>query len=95
MRLVGLVISFLLIVVVVAFVLLNRSIVNLNYLLGGGEYPLAVVTMAALSLGILITLLLMGIPLFKAKCSIHLLKKRVHKLEQELLEYRDQVAKDV
>ncbi len=95
MRLVSLILSFLLVVVAVAFVLLNRTSVGLNYLVGSGQYPLAVVIMAALSLGTLITLVLVSVPLFKAKYSVRALKKRVYKLEQELLEYRDQVTKDV
>lgn len=95
MRLVGLIVSFLLIVVAVAFVLLNRSPVGLNYLLGSSEQPLSVVVMLALGLGVSMTLILLGIPLFKAKCSNHALKRRIHKLEQELLDYRDQAAKDI
>lgn len=95
MRIVSLIVSFLLVVIAVAFVLLNRTAVALNYLVGSGQYPLAVVIMLAFGLGILVTLLLVAAPLLKTKYSVRTLKKRVNKLEQELLDYRDQVTKDV
>lgn len=67
MRILSILLTLLLIIVGIAFAALNAKAVEINYLIGKTDLPLAVVLMIALTSGILITMLLLGVSLIKLK----------------------------
>jgi len=67
MRILGILLTLLLIIVGIAFAALNAKAVEINYLIGKIDLPLAVVLLIALTSGILITMLLLGVSLIKLK----------------------------
>lgn len=67
MRIVSILLTLLLIIVGIAFAALNAKAVEINYLIGKTELPLAVILLIALTSGILMTMLLMGVSLIKLK----------------------------
>ena len=67
MGIIGLIFTLFLALIVIAFTLLNAQGVEVNYLIGSAEMPLAVVLLLSLIVGMLITAFLMGISLIKLK----------------------------
>ena len=81
MRILSILLTLLLIIVGIAFAALNAKAVEINYLIGKTDLPLAVVLMIALTSGILITMLLLGVSLIKLKAKNKWLQSKLKNAE--------------
>jgi putative membrane protein len=81
MRILSILLTLLLIIVGIAFAALNAKAVEINYLIGQTELPLAVVLLIALTSGIVITVLLLGVSLIKLKAQNTRLKSKLKNAE--------------
>ncbi len=81
MRILSILLTLLLIIVGIAFAALNAKAVEINYLIGQTELPLAVVLLIALTSGIVITVLLLGVSLIKLKAQNSRLQSKLKNAE--------------
>ena len=81
MRIISIIFTLILILIGVAFTLLNAKKVEINYLLGSTELPLAVILLISLILGSVIALLIMGIGLIKLKAQNTWLSSQLKRAE--------------
>ncbi|MGE3319126.1 MAG: lipopolysaccharide assembly LapA domain-containing protein [Candidatus Berkiella sp.] len=67
MRIVSILLTLILIIVGIAFAALNAKPVEINYLIGTSEMRLALLLLISFCVGIVITMLLLGVSLVKLK----------------------------
>lgn len=84
MRLVGILLTLILIIAGVAFAALNANVVELNYLVGSKALPLAVMLLLALVIGSLLSLLILGLSLLKLKAKNKWLAHKLKQAQDEL-----------
>ena len=77
------------ILLTVAFTLLNADKVLVNFLIGKAEVPLAVVALISLGVGFLLAVLVLLGPLLHQRYQSHILQRKVTKMEQKLLDLRN------
>jgi lipopolysaccharide assembly protein A len=83
-RIVSLIFTLLLIAVGVVFAALNAKPVEINYLVGARELPLVVILLAFLTLGILLSIIVMGISILKLKTKNKWLESKLKKANEQL-----------
>ncbi|MBN9288721.1 MAG: hypothetical protein BGO43_08610 [Gammaproteobacteria bacterium 39-13] len=88
MRIIGVVLTILLIIVGIAFTALNAQSVEINYLIGEKNLPLAVILLASLTLGIVLSVLLMGFSLLKLKAKNKWLESKLKKAQEQLTQFQ-------
>ena len=84
MRTIGMLLTILLIILGIAFTALNAQSVEVNYLLGSKQLPLAAILMICLTLGVLVTGLSMGYSVLKLKAKNKWLESRLRKTQEQL-----------
>jgi putative membrane protein len=67
MRFVTIILTILLIVIGIAFAALNAKPVDINYLIGTTQLPLAVILLISLAIGMFLSVLMTGVTLIKLK----------------------------
>jgi putative membrane protein len=67
MRILSVLLTLLLIIVGIAFAALNAKAVEINYLFGKTELPLAVILLISLAIGIVMSALVFGVSIIKLK----------------------------
>lgn len=82
MRILSIVLTLLLIVVGIAFAALNAKAVEINYLIGETELPLALMLLISLISGILITMLLLGVSIIKLKAKNKWLEGKLKRTQE-------------
>ncbi len=82
-RTIGILLTVLLIIIGIAFTALNAQAVEVNYLLGSKQLPLAAILMICLALGVLVTGLSMGYSLLKLKAKNKWLESRLKKNQSQ------------
>jgi len=82
MRIVSILLTLLLIIVGIAFAALNSKAVEINYLIGKSEMPLAVLLLISLIVGIMITMLLLGVSLIKLKAKNKWLEGKIKRAQE-------------
>ncbi len=87
-RIIGVVLTILLIIVGIAFTALNAQSVEINYLIGEKNLPLAVILLASLTLGIVLSVLLMGFSLLKLKAKNKWLESKLKKAQEQLTQFQ-------
>ncbi|MCS5712021.1 lipopolysaccharide assembly protein LapA domain-containing protein [Candidatus Berkiella aquae] len=81
MRIISLLLTLLLIIVGIAFAALNAKAVEINYLIGQTELPLAALLLISLIVGILISVLLLGSSMIKLKTKNKWLESKVKRIQ--------------
>ncbi len=84
MKAIGILLTILLIILGIAFTALNAQDVEINYLLGSKQLPLAAMLMLCLTVGVFITVLIMGFSLIKLKAKNKWLETRLKKTQDQL-----------
>jgi putative membrane protein len=77
MRILSVLLTLLLIIVGIAFAALNAKAIEINYLIGKSEMPLAVILLISFICGIVISMLLLGVSLIKLKAKNKWLENKV------------------
>jgi len=81
MRIISVLLTLLLIIVGIAFAALNAKAIEINYLIGKSELPLAVILLISFICGIVISMLLLGVSLIKLKAKNKWLENKVKKTQ--------------
>lgn len=81
MRILSVLLTLLLIIVGIAFAALNAKAIEINYLIGKSELPLAVVLLISFICGIVVSMLLLGVSLIKLKAKNKWLENKVKKTQ--------------
>lgn len=84
MRIITLLLTLMLIIAGIAFAALNAKAVQVNYLIGTIELPLAVILLVALSVGILLSIFILGMSLLKLKAKNKWLESKLKRFENQL-----------
>lgn len=84
MRTIGILLTILLIIVGIAFTALNAQAVEVNYLLGSKQLPLAAMLLLCLVVGVLVTGFTLGFSLLKLKAKNKWLESRLKKSQDQL-----------
>lgn len=84
MRTIGILLTILLIIVGIAFTALNAQAVEVNYLLGSKQFPLAAMLLLCLAIGVLATGFILGFSLLKLKAKNKWLESRLKKTQEQL-----------
>lgn len=84
MRLITFFFSILLIILGVAFALLNAQSVEVNYLIGTKTLSLVILLFIAFTLGVLVSFTLIGLRILKLKMHNKLLEHKLKKTQDEL-----------
>lgn len=84
MRIIGLILTLLLIIVGITFAALNAKSVAVNYLIGTSELPLAVVLLVSLIFGILISAFILGISMLKLMAQKKWLESKLKRAQEQL-----------
>lgn len=82
MRLIGILLTLILIMVGIAFAALNAKVVEINYLIGKTEIRLAWLLLISFIVGIVITMLLLGISLIKLKAKNKWLEGKIKRAQE-------------
>lgn len=93
MRIIGFVLTLILIIVGVAFAALNAKTVEINYLIGIKDLPLVAALLVSLAIGVLISALFLGVDLITVKTKYKLLENKLRKAQAELLKLNEQHLK--
>jgi lipopolysaccharide assembly protein A len=81
MRIVSTIITLGIILIGAAFTALNAQHVEINYLIGTRELPLAVILLIALALGVVLSILTMGFSLIKLKAKNKWLEIKLNNIQ--------------
>ncbi len=81
MRILSVLLTLLLIIVGIAFAALNAKAIEINYLIGKSELPLAVILLISFICGIVVSMLLLGVSLIKLKAKNKWLENKVKKTQ--------------
>lgn len=84
MKIIGALLTLLLIIVGIAFAALNAQAVEINYLLGTKQIPLAAVLLLSLAIGILISIFLMGFGIIKLKAKNKWLETKLKHVQEQM-----------
>lgn len=82
MRIISVLLTLLLIFVGIAFAALNAKAVEINYLIGKSELPLAAVLLISLVSGILISMLLLGVRIVRLKAKNAWLENKLKRTQE-------------
>ncbi|MBS0286042.1 MAG: LapA family protein [Proteobacteria bacterium] len=85
MRTIGILLTILLIILGIAFTALNAQSVELNYLLGSKQLPLAAVLLLSLTIGVVLTGFTLGFSLLKLKAKNKWLESKLKKTQDQLV----------
>jgi len=85
MKIISWFLTILIIILGVAFTALNAKSVEVNYLIGSKTLPLAVILLITLTIGVLFSMLFLGITLIKLKTKNKILMSKL-KHSQEILD---------
>jgi uncharacterized membrane protein YciS (DUF1049 family) len=83
MRLISIILSVLLVVIGIAFTLLNSTSVEVNYFIDKISLPLPVLLLIALGAGILLSMIFMGIGLVKLKAQNTWLESKLKRTQEQ------------
>lgn len=81
MRIIGILTTTLIIVIGIAFSVLNSQTVHVNYLIGKASMPLSILLLISIVTGMLIAFLIFGWNIIKLKSQARGLKSRLKSLE--------------
>lgn len=84
MRIVGVLLLLMLIIVGIAFTALNAQVVEINYLIGSKQLPLAAILLVCLILGVFLSTLIMGFSLVKLKAKNKWLESKLKRSQEHL-----------
>ncbi len=95
MRMLSFILLLILVVLSIAFALLNAESVTLNYFVGEHTFPLSLLLFATLILGCVLSLLAQLKLLLQYRYKIHALKKKLSLSNQEINHLRVLPVRDV
>lgn len=93
MRIISFVLLILCFVVALALGSQNQEMVNFNYLVAQGEFRLSWLFGAVFGMGFILGWIICGLLYLKAKMSTSMLKKQLHRQQQELDKLRTDPVK--
>jgi putative membrane protein len=83
-KIIGALLTLLLIIVGIAFAALNSQVVELNYLVGTKQIPLAAVLLICLAIGVVMSIFLMGFGIIKLKAKNKWLETKLKHAQEQL-----------
>lgn len=84
MRIVSVLLTLLLIIVGITFAALNAKAVEINYVIGITELPLPVILLVSLALGIVLSVIFMGISILKLIAKNKWLESKLKRTQEQL-----------
>lgn len=85
-RFIGWIITLLIIILGVAFSALNAGPVNVKYLVGESNLPLAVILLIAFAFGVILSILVLGAKIFSLSAKNKWLTKKLKRAEDERIQ---------
>lgn len=85
MRIIGFLLTFIVLIIGIAFAALNAKVVEINYLIGTKNIPLVASLLVAMAIGILISALFLGINVLTLKAKYKLLENKLKRTQTELI----------
>ena len=84
MRIIGVILTLLLVIVGIVFTALNAQIVEVNYLIGTKQFPLAAVLLVCLVLGVVMSVFIMGFGIIRLRAKNKWLEIKLKRAQEQL-----------